>query len=347
MLAALKTSAYSLPLNVPSCGHAGAKFVAIADFAYVIGFSLPCFDELLDVARLRDVGHVRRMAAGDRGREHGRDVVADRLVVDLDLRVDLVEGLDHVAELLLPGRRGPDPVERDRARDAPRRASAPSCSLLRAPAATSCRRDGERRRQAGERNALATHARSFRRCCRRRSRSLSPGRRSGGRACRPRPRRARPRATRERAPKRPTIVVVSDAAPRGCCTVGLADVLGELAHLVSVTACFASTAKCTMISEPSASRSSTLPRSRLSAGVVGRERGVLEVLGPDAEDHGLARVAREAPGALRASRRRARPSASPSFGDERRRSARSSVASSMFIAGLPMKPPTNRLTGRS
>ena len=41
LLAALKTSAYSLPLNVPSCCHAGAKFFPIVLFAYVIGFSLP------------------------------------------------------------------------------------------------------------------------------------------------------------------------------------------------------------------------------------------------------------------------------------------------------------------
>src|SRR5438045_4532283 len=43
LLAALKTSAYSLPLYVPSCCHAGAKFEAIVDFAYAIDLSLPCF----------------------------------------------------------------------------------------------------------------------------------------------------------------------------------------------------------------------------------------------------------------------------------------------------------------
>src|SRR5712672_2917183 len=42
LLAALKTSAYSLPLYVPSCFHAGAKFLEIVDVAYVIGFNLPC-----------------------------------------------------------------------------------------------------------------------------------------------------------------------------------------------------------------------------------------------------------------------------------------------------------------
>src|SRR5260370_35266571 len=43
LLAALKPSPYSLPLYVPSCFHAGAKFWLITDVAYVIGFSLPCF----------------------------------------------------------------------------------------------------------------------------------------------------------------------------------------------------------------------------------------------------------------------------------------------------------------
>src|SRR3954449_6073702 len=40
LLAALKTSAYSVPLNVPSCRHAGAKFFPIVPAAYVIGLSL-------------------------------------------------------------------------------------------------------------------------------------------------------------------------------------------------------------------------------------------------------------------------------------------------------------------
>ncbi len=39
---ALKTSAYSLLLNVPIDSHDGAKFCEITDFAYVIGFRWPC-----------------------------------------------------------------------------------------------------------------------------------------------------------------------------------------------------------------------------------------------------------------------------------------------------------------
>src|SRR5689334_2134064 len=41
LLAALKTSAYSFPLKVPSVFQAGAKFFVITDDAYVIGFSFP------------------------------------------------------------------------------------------------------------------------------------------------------------------------------------------------------------------------------------------------------------------------------------------------------------------
>ena len=101
-----------------------------------------------------------------------------------------------------------------------------------------------------------------------------------------------------------------------------------------------------MISEPSASVSSTLPFSRRSAGVSGSERGVLEVLGPDAEHDVLALEAARAPGALRASPRRAAIVCAPTFATSPP-FRRSSVASTMFIAGLPMKPPTKRLTGRS
>src|SRR2546423_15471605 len=49
LLAALKTSAYSLPLNVPSFFHAGAKFCPITPLAYVIGFNLPWVASCLTV----------------------------------------------------------------------------------------------------------------------------------------------------------------------------------------------------------------------------------------------------------------------------------------------------------
>src|SRR5258707_13939746 len=42
LLDALKTSAYSLLLNVPIDSQDGAKFFEIAEVAYVIGFSFPC-----------------------------------------------------------------------------------------------------------------------------------------------------------------------------------------------------------------------------------------------------------------------------------------------------------------
>jgi hypothetical protein len=80
-------------------------------------------------------------------------------------------------------------------------------------------------------------------------------------------------------------------------------------------------------------------------GGVRLELGVLEVLGPDPEDDAVPLVGAER-GADR-ERLVAEPdlrapifATSPPF-------ARSSVASIMFMAGLPMKPPTKRLTGRS
>ena len=76
------------------------------------------------------------------------------------------------------------------------------------------------------------------------------------------------------------------------------------------------------------------------------ERRVLEILGPDADDHRLARVRLQARAGARASRAPSEIACLPIFA---RRSPFdcSIVASSMFIAGLPMKPPTKRFTGRS
>src|SRR4051794_26499698 len=49
LLAALKTSAYSFPLKVPSFFQAGAKFWEIVELAYAIGFNLPCVASCLTV----------------------------------------------------------------------------------------------------------------------------------------------------------------------------------------------------------------------------------------------------------------------------------------------------------
>ena len=101
------------------------------------------------------------------------------------------------------------------------------------------------------------------------------------------------------APKRPTSVAVLLSAAWS--TARSSPTSWASSRTSSVIACCASIEKCTMISEPSASRQLDVPRRRRSAGVSGGERGVLEVLGPDAEDDLRAVVGGEAPDALRAS----------------------------------------------
>ncbi len=66
LLAALKTSAYCLPLTDPSCDQAGAKFAASTDVRVVDRLQVTLLGELLDEAGLRNVSHVGRMAARDR-----------------------------------------------------------------------------------------------------------------------------------------------------------------------------------------------------------------------------------------------------------------------------------------
>ena len=152
-----------------------------------------------------------------------------------------------------------------------------------------------------------------------------------------------PSLIRERAPKRPTIdrFVLIDADLGG--RVGRARVLRRAPASRRSRRARALIAKWAMISEPSASRSSSRPFEDAVGRRARLERRVLEVLRPDPDDHRLADVVRAAPGGWRASRCRARSSG--------RRSSRvrspfacSIVASSMFIAGLPMKPPTKRFT---
>ena len=92
----------------------------------------------------------------------------------------------------------------------------------------------------------------------------------------------------------------------------------------SAPRCVPSTVKWTISSDPSASRSSTTPRRRRSAGGVRLERRILEVLWTDAEDHGSALVAASA-------------------------GRRSSIASSSARCCLPTstaRPPLARVTVR-
>ena len=137
----------------------------------------------------------------------------------------------------------------------------------------------------------------------RRSQGPSPGRRSAARSCRPRPRRARPRATCARGAEaaddqrcRRLRCRPRSARRRRCAS--------SCVSSVSARACALGRVKCTISSEPSASRSSTVaaqrggrparrrrarpprgaragcrgspvgPRSRASAGCVGEARRV-------------------------------------------------------------------------
>ena len=181
---------------------------------------------------------------------------------------------------------------------------------------------------------------------RRGSRGPSRGRRSAAPAGRRRPRPRLPRRTRVRGLNRPTSARLVGCSPAASWpTARSSPTSSASSRISSVTACRAAIVKWTSTSEPSASRSSTRPaepRSRVAV----RERRVVEILGPDSEHDLAAVVGRE----RRAPRERLvvqRELASRRATPPRPPSRRSIRASSMFIAGLPMKPPTNTLTGSS
>ena len=138
---------------------------------------------------------------------------------------------------------------------------------------------------------------------RRRSRARSRARRSARRACRPRPRSCRRSCTRERAPKRPTIV-----APLSLSQLGEAlgaGVLGELAHVLGDGR---RGVDLEVHHDLGAERlrERDLALKPLVLATRRAERGVLEVLGPDAEDDVRALVTPSAPAVRPASPRRAR-----------------------------------------
>ena len=144
-------------------------------------------DEVGHRARLRDRRDVGRVAALDRGREHGGDVVAARGVLDRHVRVLLGEAVDDGLEgLLLVA--GPDADHRDRCRR-PLSAVVVCCGRRRsarfvvvAAACSDEEQEGEHAVRGG--SSAGASCVSFR--SRRRCRVPSPGRRSGARACRPR-----------------------------------------------------------------------------------------------------------------------------------------------------------------
>ena len=177
------------------------------------------------------------------------------------------------------------------------------------------------------------------RCCR--CRRLSRGRRSGAPSCRRRPRPSRPRSAMSgrRIGRR------SSSSPRPPRLELLADVASG-SRTSSVSAGLRVDVKCAMISAPSASRSTTSPRMRRSAGVSGASAASSRSSGRMPRTTVLPSYSRS-PGRASSVSLAERD---PLTAEPRRRacrSARSSDASTMFIAGEPMKPPTNRLTGRS
>ena len=102
---------------------------------------------------------------------------------------------------------------------------------------------------------------------RRRCRGPCRGRRSAARGCRRRPRPSRPRAPRTAAPKRPD-ERRGRARRLGVRLEAMAVPMSSASsRMSSVSTGGASISKCAMISEPSASRSTSLPRRRWSAGM--------------------------------------------------------------------------------
>ena len=79
--------------------------------------------------------------------------------------------------------------------------------------------------------------------------------------------------------------------------------------------------------------------------VIGGQRRVVESLGADAEDDRAARVRLQ--GRARGERLLAEVDLRLAGDDLIEPSSRETVASSMLIAGLPMKPATNMFCGRS
>ena len=124
----------------------------------------PALDEVGHRARLRHRRDVGRVAALDRGREDGDDVVAARGVLDRHVRVVRGEAVDHGLEGLLLGA-GPDPDHRNVAGDASSAVVSSAVVPLRARfvvAATTCSdEEQEGEHETDEVKALALHASPF------------------------------------------------------------------------------------------------------------------------------------------------------------------------------------------
>ena len=121
----------------------------------------PALREVGHDARLRETRHLGRIAALDRSREDGDDVVAAGGVGDRGVRVLLLERVDHgLEELLLVT--GPHAGERDRAGDGLRRrfrGGRPSGFVVVAATCSDEEQEGEHQSEEGQ--ALALHESPF------------------------------------------------------------------------------------------------------------------------------------------------------------------------------------------
>ena len=218
--------------------------------------------EVPEQARLADRGQVRRLAALDRRREDRRRVVAARRVLDLDVRIQLLEAVEDGLEPLLLGA-GPDPDDREVPRD--RLVLVVFVVFVCDAVPTAATASAVTQSAATARRNLVMRPPSV--WAGRRSRDRSRDRRSGACACRRRPPRRRPRARASvRRSGRRSVVSVTPSS-RSCATT--ASMSSASSRTSSVRAGLASTCRCTMTSEPRDSRSRTVPFSRRSAGVSG------------------------------------------------------------------------------
>ena len=225
----------------------------------------------------------------DRGREHGRRVARPDLYLTLTFGVLLLEAVEDGLEAPLPSAPVQTASDRDRAGDvraAVCRLPPPSCSRSTPlVAAAAPRRDHRQRRvrapaSATQRLVLMNLLLSA--VVRRRSRDPV----SGSKKCSARVSTATStvspsldaRARAEAADDRRLALRLPRRRRVGRAASSASSRTSSVCRRAARRS-----AKCTMISEPSASRSSTSPRRRAVRRCVAVERGVLEVLRPDAE----------------------------------------------------------------
>ena len=221
------------------------------------------------------LGHVGRVAALDGGREHGRRGCRRPGVRDVHVRVLPARTPSSTAwkdSCSAPVQTPMNAIVPETCSPAAVVAARSSPLALVVVAAAARRRPGSEAASRDRAGQALTFMHRLLSLFRRRSRVPSPGRRSAARACRRTTSTGSPSRTRERAPKRPTMRRPSAGRARRPRALG-ADVAAASSRISSVTAGRARrSVKCTIISEPSASRSSTSPAQPPVGRRVGRER---------------------------------------------------------------------------